>query len=239
MGKRLRQQRRGRGGSTFKAKGRGLKSEYIPIGEKQENGVLPGQVVSLVKERGRNNILALILFEDGSTNYVVAAEGIMVGQRVSFGKKAGIATGNVLPLAQIPEGCPVFDIEKQPGDGGKMVRGSGAYALLGSKDRKAAYVKLPSGQTVALGLRNRATIGCAAGGGRKEKPRVKAGAKFHAMAAKSRHYPGLRGVAMNPPDHPFGGSQHHAGKSKSSSRDAPPGRKVGNIASKRTGRKKK
>ena len=62
---------------------------------------------------------------------------------------------------------------------------------------------------------------------------------FHFMAAKSRHYPGLRGVAMNASDHPFGGSQHHAGKSKSTSRNAPPGRKVGSIASKRTGRKKK
>ena len=239
MGKRLRQQRRGKGTSTFKAKGRGIEAKYVSLNERQRKDFLQGQVVDLLRESGRSSVLALIELEDGSTNYVIAAEGMAVGQSVMFGKNAEIAIGNVLPLASIPDGCPIFGIEKEPGDGGKLVKGTGVYAILVSKDKRNAYVKLPSGQTTPLNQDNRATIGCSAGGGRKEKPMVKAGTRFHFMAARSRHYPGLRGVAMNPPDHPFGGSQHHTGKSKSVSRHAPPGRKVGSIASKRTGRRKK
>ncbi|MBN2066889.1 MAG: 50S ribosomal protein L2 [Candidatus Diapherotrites archaeon] len=239
MGRRLRQQRRGRGTSTFRAKGKGIKAEYVSLNEKQRNSSVEGQVLDLIKESGRNSILALIKFEDGSTNYVIAAEGLSVGQSISYGKKSAIAIGNVLPLNEVPEGCPVFDIELEPGDGGKLVKGTGVYALLVTKGQKTANVKLPSGKTIELDLASRATIGCSAGGGRKEKPMIKAGTKFHLMASKSRAYLHARGVAMNAVDHPFGGSQHHAGKSKSTSRHAPPGRKVGNIASKRTGRRKK
>jgi len=239
VGKALRQQRRGKGGPTFEAKHKGLKSGYNNVSEKQAREMERAQVLDLVKESGRSNILARIGFEDNTTNYVIAAEGLSVGQELQFGKTAGIAIGNVLPLSSIPEGCPIFNIELVVGDGGKLVRGTGVYALLVNKDRKAAYVKLPSGKTKEFGLASRATIGCSACGGRKEKPRVKAGTSYHFMAARSRHYPRLRGVAMNASDHPFGGAQHHPGKSKSTSRGAPPGRKVGSIASKRTGRKKK
>lgn len=239
MGKRLRQQRRGKGSPTFEAKHRGTSTGYTGISQEQEEGKERGQVLDILKEAGRSNLLAKIGLEDGNTSHIIAAEGIAVGQEIEFGKKAGISIGNVLPLKSIPEGCPVFNIELEPGDGGKLVKGTGAYALLVNKSRKAANVKLPSGQTKQLNLESRATIGCSAGGGRKEKPRIKAGNAHHFMAARSRHYPRLRGVAMNALDHPFGGAQHHPGKSKSTSRNAPPGRKVGSIASKRTGRKKK
>ncbi len=239
MGKRLRQQRRGKGSSTFEAKHKGIKVSYRSLSERQAKSKIRGQVLDLVKESGRSSILALVGFEDGSTNYVIAAEGLAVSQPIEIGKNAGVVIGNVLPLVSIPEGCPIFNLELIPGDGGKLVKGTGVYALLVNRDKRAAYVKLPSGQTKPFKLESRATIGCSACGGRLEKPRVKAGNAFHFMAARSRHYPGLRGVAMNPSDHPFGGSQHHAGKSKSSSRNAPPGRKVGSISSKRTGRKKK
>lgn len=239
MGKRLRQQRRGKGSPTFEAKHKGIKASYRPLEEKQEKDRIKGQVLDLLKESGRSNLLALIGLEDGSTNYVIAAEGLAVGQEIEFGRKARIKIGNVLPLSSVPEGCPIFNLEMVPGDGGKAVKGTGVYALLVNRDKKAAHVKLPSGQTKTFSLESRATIGCSAGGGRKEKPRVKAGVSFHFMASRSRHYPTLRGVAMNPLDHPFGGAQHHPGKSKSTSRNAPPGRKVGSIASKRTGRRKK
>ena len=239
MGKALRQQRRGKGGSTFEAKHKGIKASYNSLDEKQRKDKVRAQVLDLVKESGRSSILALIGFEDGSTNHVIAAEGISVGQEIEFGKKAEANIGNVLPLERIPEGCPIFNIEEVPGDGGKAVKGTGVYGLIINRDKKGAYVKLPSGKTKQFKLESRATIGCSACGGRKEKPRIKAGNSFHFMAARSRHYPRLRGVAMNASDHPFGGAQHHAGKSKSTSRNAPPGRKVGSIASKRTGRKKK
>ncbi len=238
MGHNLRQQRRGKGSPVYEAMHRGIAVSFVPISE-QQGGVLRGQVVDLIKDSGRNSIIALMRFEDGSTNFVVAPEGLSVGQEVRFGKNAPIAIGNVLPLGQIPEGCPIFSIEGRPGDGGKFVRGTGNYALLVSKDNNRVFVKMPSGETKEFSLERRAMVGCVAGGGRTEKPRLKAGAAYHFMRAKERKYPRLRGVAMNAADHPFGGSQHHAGKSKSTSRNAPPGRKVGAIASKRTGRKKK
>jgi len=239
MGSTLRQQRRGKGSPTYKAKNKGLKACYPCIDEERGEGMFLVQVIDLVKESGRNSVLAVVAFSDGSTNYVIAAEGLAAGQNIEFGKKASVEVGNVMPLASIPEGCPIFNLELLPGDGGKLVRGTGVYALLVNRDRKQAYVKLPSGKTKGFNLRSRATIGCSAGGGRKEKPKVKAGVSHHFMAARSRHYPRLRGIAMNASDHPFGGAQHHPGKSKSTSRNAPPGRKVGNIASKRTGRRKK
>ncbi len=136
-------------------------------------------------------------------------------------------------------GGPGFNIERIPGDGGSLVRASGLYALVMSRERNRVFVKLPSGKMIALNPMARATIGCSAGGGRKEKPMMKAGTAHFLAVARGRAYPVVRGVAMNPPSHPFGGSQHHPGKSKSVARGAPPGRKVGAIASKRTGRRKK
>ncbi len=239
MGDRLKHQRRGKGGSTFRAKAKGIDSNYISYDDLQKNAALKGQVVNLIKENGRNTIIAEILFENNASEYVVAAEGIKIGQEITYGKDAAIAIGNTLPLANIPEGCPIFNVEKIPGDGGSFVRGSGIYALLTTKDAKSAYLKMPSGKTKPIDLRARATIGCVSGGGRTEKPFVKAGNKWRQMKSKSRPYPTNRGVAMNAGSHPFGGSQHHAGKSKSTSRHAHPGRKVGNIASRRTGRRKK
>jgi len=239
MGKRLRSQRRGKGGPTFEAKHTGIKSAYASLAGKQADDIVKGQVIDLVKPSGRNSILAEIRFEDETKSHVIAAEGIAVGQEIKAGQGAGTAIGNIMPLSSIPEGCPVFNLELVPGDGGKLVRGTGLYALLVNKDKKSAYVKMPSGKTKQFNLEARATIGCSAGGGRKEKPRIKAGVSHHFMKAKSRHYPRLRGVAMNALDHPFGGAQHHPGKSKSTSKNAPPGRKVGSIGSKRTGRRKK
>lgn len=239
MGKRLRHQRRGKGTSIFRAKARGMTSSYVSYDEKQKDGTLHGQVVALIKDNGRNSVLTMILFENNATENVVAAEGLVVGQGVQYGKEAGIEIGNALPVAMIPEGCPVFNIEKSPGDGGRFVKGSGSYALVVSKDKNSVYLKMPSGKTTTVDLLSRATIGCCAAGGRTEKPFVKAGNKWHSMKAKSRPYPTVRGVAMNPIAHPFGGGGHHAGKSKSVSRHAHPGRKVGHIASRRTGRRKK
>jgi large subunit ribosomal protein L2 len=212
---------------------------YLRVSDYRDKGVLTGQIVELQTDAGRSGIVAKVLFEDGTQEYMLAAEGLMNGQTVEIGDNAQVAVGNVLPLAKVPEGCPVFCIEKSLEDGGTMVRSAGLYGLVMSKTDKSGLVKLSSGKMTQVPLKCRATIGCVAGGGRKEKPLVKAGAKFHLMRARRHHYPGIRGVAQNAVDHPFGGSGHHAGKSKSTSRNAPPGRKVGAIASSRTGRRKR
>ncbi len=229
-------QRRGRGTSVFRAKKKGICSKYC---SSDADKTVAGEVMNLEKDNGGSTVMANIEFNNGNKETVIAAEGLSVGQKVSMGLDSEISIGNTLPLSGIPEGCPVFNIELVNGDGGKLVRGSGMYAILVSKEKTYARIKLPSGNIKNIPLVSRASIGCCSGGGRKEKPMVKAGAKFKFMKAKSRKWPRVRGVAMNASDHPFGGEQHHAGKSKSTSRHASPGRKVGAIASKRTGRKKK
>jgi large subunit ribosomal protein L2 len=239
MPKRIIAQRRGKG-SIFRAPQNGVADiVYINLDDTQRNGIFRGEVVDIVNDTTRTATLAEIIFENGTKEYTIAAEGMRVGQRIEYGKNAELAVGNVILLGDCAEGCPVFNIETTPGDGGKLVRSSGGYALVLTKDSKSVYIKLPSNKTLTLLPECRATVGMAAAGGRPEKPVIKAGNKYWAMKARGRHWPIVRGVAMNPSSHPFGGGQHHPGKSKSTSRHAPPGRKVGAIASKRTGRKKK
>ena len=239
MGKRTKTQRAGSGSPTFRVTQRGVKAIYPPMEFVQQNASMRAQVMELFTDALHSGVIAELLLEDGKRTYTIAPEGIQQGQEIQLGKSASIALGNVLPLESVAEGCPVFDLERTPGDGGSMVRGSGLYALVLAKEPRGVLIKLPSGKTITLNANCRATIGCSAGGGRIEKPFVKAGAVHHKMLARSKPYPRVRGVAMNPVAHPFGGAGHHAGKSKSTSRNAPPGRKVGAIASKRTGRKKK
>jgi large subunit ribosomal protein L2 len=239
MGNRLRSQRRGKGGHTFLAtKKAKYDIKYRNYSDSERNDVLVGQVTNLLTDYGKTSPLAEIGFGK-EKEVVIAAEGLHVGKKIQYGVNAEIEVGNVLPLKSMPDGCPIFNLELHPGDGGKLVRSSGMFALIVTKDKSKVFVKLPSNKVVFLSPMCRATIGCCSGGGRTEKPFVKAGKRFHLMKSVRRHYPGIRGVAMNAVDHPFGGSQHHPGKSKSTARSAPSGRKVGAIASKRTGRKKK
>lgn len=224
---------------TFVATNERADAKYISIDAEQENHFLSGEIVDLIKDSGRNTALSKIVFEDGRKCLTIAPEHVFVGQKVEFGRNAHLKLGNVLPLESLPDGCPVCNIEKHAGDGGFYVKSTGLYGLIVSRDKNFAQIKLPSGKMLDIDLDSRATIGCVSGGGRKEKPLMKAGHVFHLMKSRRKHYPGLRGVAMNACNHPFGGSQHHPGKSKSTSRFAPPGRKVGAIGSKRTGRKKK
>ena len=170
---------------------------------------------------------------------MIATEGTSVGREVKFtASKADCDLGNIMPIGNIPEGYPIYNIEIKPGDGGKMVRagGSGAYVI--SHDQRNTIIRLPSGQFKTLDSLCRATVGIAAGGGRQEKPFMKAGKKWHARRGKGKNYPVVRGVAMNPVDHPHGGGSHqHVGKPSCVPRGAPPGRKVGNLAARRTGRR--
>lgn len=239
MGKRLRSQRLGRGSPTYQARKKGrMDITYYDI-NKTKKGFLEGQVISLLKEPARQVIVAKVLLEDNSECFMLAPEGMYVGQKIQMGNTNELEIGNVMPLKNIKEGCPVFNIEMIPGDGGKLVRASGSYALLVNKDKKTAIVKQPSGKIKKINLESRATIGCLSGGERRDKPLVKAGKSYHYYKSKGKKHAKVRGVAMNAADHPHGGSQHHVGKSKSVKRGTPPGRKAGHIASRRTGRRKK
>jgi large subunit ribosomal protein L2 len=235
MGRRIQGQRRGRGGPTFRAPSHRYKAELShPV---EESDVISGTVVGIEHDPARSAPVADVEFEDGDRRLVLAPEGIGTGEELQVGVSAAIEPGNTLPLAEIPEGLPICNVERQVGDGGRFARASGVNATLITHDRRAAVVELPSGELKRLDPDCRATIGVVAGGGRTEKPFVKAGNKHHKMRARGTKWPRVRGVAMNAIDHPFGGgNRQHPGKPKSISRDAPPGRKVGDIASRRTGR---
>ncbi|ELY57560.1 50S ribosomal protein L2 [Natronolimnohabitans innermongolicus] len=236
MGRRILGQRRGRGGSTFRAPSHRYKAK-LDHKKTEDDDVVRGEVVDIEHDPARSAPIAAIEFEDGEQRLVLAPEGVTVGEEIQVGVSAEIKPGNTLPLAEIPEGVPVCNIEANPGDGGKFARASGVNADLITHDRNAAVVQLPSGEVKRLDPQCRATIGVVAGGGRTEKPMVKAGNKYHKMKARGGKWPRVRGVAMNAVDHPFGGGgRQHPGKPKSVSRDAPPGRKVGDISSRRTGR---
>ncbi|GAB3673581.1 50S ribosomal protein L2 [Halopiger thermotolerans] len=236
MGRRILGQRRGRGTSTFRAPSHRYKAK-LDHKKAEDDDVVRGTVVDIEHDPARSAPVAAIEFEDGEQRLVLAPEGVAVGEEIQVGVSAEIKPGNTLPLAEIPEGVPVCNVEANPGDGGKFARASGVNADLITHDRNAAVIQLPSGEVKRLDPQCRATIGVVAGGGRTEKPMVKAGNKYHKMKARGTKWPRVRGVAMNAVDHPFGGGgRQHPGKPKSVSRDAPPGRKVGDISSRRTGR---
>ena len=231
MGKRILQQRRGRG-YRYKSPGHKFKGAVkYPLSN--ENGI----VVDIIHCAGHSAPLMIIDHEGGDLSLNMASKGIKVGDTVSMGQEP--VKNGVVELKNIPEGSLIYNIEARPGDGGKFVRTSGAFAKVLSKTEKGIRVKLPSRKEKLFLPGCRATIGNIAGGGRTEKPFLKAGTKFHKMKAKGKLYPKVCGVSMNSVDHPFGGScSHSKGRPTQSPRSAPPGRKVGKIAPSRTGRKK-
>ena len=152
---------------------------------------------------------------------------------------ASLAIGNILPLSAIPEGTVICNVEAKSGDCGKLAKASGDYAVVVTQDadRGTTRVRLPSGSKKTLPNTNRATVGLVAGGGRTDKPILKAGRAHHKYKAKRNEWPIVRGVAMNPVDHPHGGgNQQHMGKPGTVRRDMPAGAKSGQIAARRTGR---
>jgi large subunit ribosomal protein L2 len=243
MGKRIRVQRRGRGGSTFRASThkRVAPAQYPLTGTIKEysEGAIKGVVEDFVHDPGRGAPLALIRFENGKTCYNVVPEGVHSTQQIQMGGNASVEVGNILPIGKIPEGTMICNIELRPGDGGKIAKSSGTYAMVVTHTAQGTIIKLPSGKTKYIDDYCRATIGVVSGAGRTEKPFLKSGAKFHLMRARGRKYPRTRGRAMVAAVHPYGSSKRSARKGTTTSHGAPPGQKVGLIAARGTGRKKK
>jgi len=210
----------------------------------KKNGYIKGVVREIIHDPGRGAPLAKVVFRDPykyrlKTQHFVAVEGMYTGQFVYCGNKASLATGNILPINKLPEGTAVCNVEGNPGDKGKFARASGTSAIIigHSDDLSKTRVKLPSGTRKTISGESRAMIGLVAAGERIDKPILKAGNVFHKMRRIRKKWPKVRAVAMNPVDHPFGGgNQQHVGVPSTVSRYAPPGRKVGLIAARRTGR---
>jgi large subunit ribosomal protein L2 len=206
---------------------------YVGMGQP----ILAGTVVELLHDPGRGGPVANVRLDSGESFLTVAGERMYIGQRMEVGSEAKLQLGSVLPLGNIPEGSMIFNVERNPGDGGALFRASGNYAVLTGKFGRGIMLKDKSGRSFTMNPYCRATIGVVAGGGRIEKPFLKAGSKVPLMRARGRLYPRVRGVAMTSVYHPFGGGRHqHKGMPTTVSRNAPPGRKVGLIAARRTGR---
>ncbi|MEM0325656.1 MAG: 50S ribosomal protein L2 [Desulfurococcaceae archaeon] len=236
MGKRIIVQRRGRGSPTWRT------PDHLHIAPARyplldPNKTYKAVIKELIHDPGRWVPLAEVELESGEVFYAPAVEGMYKGQIIEIGPGARVANGNILPIGMIPEGAQVSNIEKIYGDGGRYARASGAYGIVLGKSGDKVKVQLPSGKVIEVSSQARAMIGVIAGGGRLEKPLLKAGAAYYKWKAKSYWWPRVRGVAMNPVSHPHGGGRH-VGRPTTVARTTPPGRKVGHIAARRTGRKR-
>ncbi|MDH7517362.1 MAG: 50S ribosomal protein L2 [Candidatus Thermoplasmatota archaeon] len=236
MGKRLIQQRRGRVRGRYNAPSHRFRGDVKYI---QDRGVHEGFIEDIMHDPGRSAPVASVKLNNSRKILTIATEGMKIGDKIKItDSKDEAAIGNVLPLSKIPDGYMVYNVELSPGDGGKLARAGGNSATIVSHELGKTTILLPSGKFKTLDSSCRATIGVVAGGGRKDKPFVKAGKKFFAYRSRGKQYPVVRGTAMNPVAHPHGGGSHqHIGKPSSVKRGAPPGRKVGSIAPKRTGRR--
>jgi large subunit ribosomal protein L2 len=227
MGKRIISQNRGRGTPTYRAPSHKYKAD-LRHPRVDENITLTGKVVGIEHDPARSAPIAKVAFEKEEI-FLLASEGIAVGNAVECGDDAEVKPGNIVPIGKVPEGFFICNIESKPNDGGKFVRSSGVYATIVTHEPGRTAVAMPSGSIKWLNPSCRAVVGVVAGGGRVDRPWLKAGKK----------YPRVSGVAMNPRDHPFGGGAwKHPGKPTTVSRNAPPGRKVGLIAARRTGMKR-
>jgi large subunit ribosomal protein L2 len=242
MGKKILVQRRGRGSPVFRAlshRRRG-KARYLAIKEPELTDKISFTVVEFIHEMGRGLPLMLIRYENGDECLLPAPEGVHVGQKCEQGLNASLEVGNIVPVHKIPEGVWVCNIEIRPGDGGSLCRASGTHGQIRGQSKSGTSVLLPSRYTRQIHRNSRAMIGVVAAGGRPDRPFLKAGLKRAFMRAKGhKAFPVVRGVAMNIVSHPFGGGAHQGpGQPTTVSRNAPPGRKVGLIAARRTGPKR-
>ncbi|MFX1311119.1 MAG: 50S ribosomal protein L2 [Promethearchaeota archaeon] len=242
MGKRILAQRKGRGTLPFRSPSHRHVGEvkYRPF--KKNEKLFKFKIIEFLHSPGRGAPLAKIQYEDGEKRLWLPPEGIFEGQefiqsKTGYGQP--IEVGNILPLKKMPLGTLVFNIESTPQDGGKFARSSGVAAIIRNKSGNKVEILFRSKKTKWINEKCLATVGVVAGGGRTDKPFLKAGNKFHYIKSKAKKWPITRGVAMNAVSHPFGGgAKQSPHKPTTISRNAPPGRKVGQIAARRTGHRK-
>jgi len=233
MGKRIIQQARGKGSLTYRVR---KKAYNKKIGYPAVNVQGEAEIIGIIHSAAHSAPLMKVLI-DNQTFYNPAFNGAFVEQKVHLGKE--VKEGHVLPIGKIPAGKQIYNIERNPGDGGKMIRTAGSSAILTKKlDTKKVIITMPNKKQITLNENCRATIGRIAGDGKILKPFVKAGNKYYKMKARSKLWPRISAVAVNAVDHPFGSGQGKNVGSKIAKRDAAPGKKVGHIRPRKTGYKK-
>jgi len=191
-----------RGKITVRHRGGGHKRLYRIIDFKREKDGMPAKVASIEYDPNRSARIALLSYPDGEKRYILAPDGLKVGMKISSGPEADITIGNTLPLRHIPLGTMIHNIELYPGAGGQVVRSAGAAAQLMAKEGKYAHIRLPSGEIRLILQECRATIGQVSN---PEHENITVG-----KAGRTRwlgRRPTVRGVTMNPVDHPHGGGE--------------------------------
>ena len=197
--------RNAQGRITTRFRGGGVKRKYRIIDFKRDKDGVPAKVASIEYDPYRTSYIALLHYVDGEKRYIIAPNGLKVGDMVESGADADIKTGNALPLRVIPVGTTVHNIEMVPGKGGQLARSAGTSAQLMAKEGKYAQLRLPSGEFRLVSIDSKATIGQV---GNLSHELVRLG-----KAGKSRYLgrrPSVRGSAMNPVDHPHGGGEGRA-----------------------------
>jgi large subunit ribosomal protein L2 len=232
MGKTIVQQARGRGGPAYTIRRRAFRFR-IDYPRLDVNGI--GKIIKLINSSGHSSPLAKI--EIGKDKFIVpAADGVYEGQEIQI-DNGKIENGNIVRLKDIPIGTKIYNIELVPGKGGKIMRSAGCSAFAMTRDKEGVEILIKR-RRIKLNENCRAIIGSAAGDGRKSKPIVKAGNKHHLMKAKGRKWHYTSAIKTNALDHPFGSGRGKRIKSKIAKRNAPPGKKVGHVRPKRTGKSK-
>ena len=197
--------RNNEGKMTMRYMGGGHKKKYRVIDFKREKEGIPATVKTVEYDPNRSARIALLFYSDGEKRYIIAPNGLEVGQKVISGKGVAPELGNSLYLGEIPFGTIIHNIELRPGQGGKMARSAGSFAQLMSREGKFAIIKLPSGETRMILQTCKATIGIVSN--------IDHGQEVSGKAGRNRwlgRRPRTRGVAMNPVDHPMGGGEGRA-----------------------------
>jgi large subunit ribosomal protein L2 len=187
---------------TVRHRGGGTKQKYRIIDFKRDKDGIPAKVSAIEYDPNRSANIALLVYADGEKRYILAPNGLKVGDVVYSGEDSDIKPGNALPLESIPLGTVIHNIELKPGKGGQLVRSAGNEAQLMAKEGSYAQVRLPSGEVRKIDIRCKATIGQV---GNLEHENISIG-----KAGRKRWMgirPSVRGVVMNPSDHPHGGGE--------------------------------
>lgn len=205
------------GKMTMRYLGGGHKQKYRRIDFRRDKDGMAAKIQTVEYDPNRSARIALVQYEDGEKRYIIAPSGIKVGQKIESGKGASPDVGNTLYLSEIPFGTVIHNIELRPGQGAKMARSAGSYAQLMSRDGKFAVIKLPSGETRMLLQACKATIGMVSNSDHSLEVSGKAG-RTRWMGRRPR----VRGVVMNPVDHPMGGGEGRASGGLPRSRNGMP-----------------
>lgn len=187
---------------TSRRRGGGHKRKYRIIDFKRDKTDIKAKVISIQYDPNRSSRIALLEYADGEKRYIIAPNGLTVGAELASGPKAEIKAGNSLPLSSIPPGTPIHNLELTQGKGGQLVRSAGGSCVIMAKEKDTAHIKLPSGEIRLIKINCRATIGQV---GNVDHGNISIGKAGRARWLGRR--PSVRGVAMNPVDHPLGGGE--------------------------------